>query len=253
MADKPIPFSDPMVAALLAGRKTKTRRILDPQPVAGAHYAGVEPSGDWMFTKGCFYGRVRPRYAPGDRLYVRETYYQFGHWEPVAEAKTKGGKQKWAFVPDNPEIRFETQPECRLGRHHRDPYTSAWHKRLGRFMPRAASRLTLVVENVKVERLNEISEADALAEGVLADADYSGSFAAEYCQKCGGSGVHGAFGAGYGVTEVDCAECETPKLRFRNLWTSINGAGAWDANPWIVAIGFRVIRANIDSEEARNG
>lgn len=122
----------------------------------------------------------------------------------------------------------------------------AWHKRLGRFMPKKHSRLTLIVTDVRVERLQAISEADALAEGVPADDDYAGSFAKEYCDRCGGSGVHGAFGEGYGVIEVDCAECETPKLRYRNLWNHINGPGAWEANQWVVAISFTVHGGNIN-------
>ncbi len=99
------------------------------------------------------------------------------------------------------------------------------------FMPRVASRITLCITDVRVERLQDITEADAKAEGVAADDDFPCDDLP--CPKCQGQGVHGALGANYGVTEIDCVECDTPVKRYRILWNSINGPGSWDANPWV--------------------
>lgn len=105
-------------------------------------------------------------------------------------------------------------------------------------MPRWASRIMLTVTSVRVERLQDISDADAIAEGVPEEID--GSIGDEiYCRNCGGHGTHGALGANLGVIEVDCLECDTATKRYRNLWTRINGPGSWDANPWVWVIEFQ--------------
>ncbi|MCE7797886.1 hypothetical protein LWE61_15150 [Sphingobium sufflavum] len=232
MADRPIPFSAPMVRALLDGRKTQTRRVLNLPP-APSHLGNWEAStvggpgildGEgretpewpcvWHTRTGAV---VVPAFTVGDRLYVREEYYHRGHWAPVDGAQTKGGKQKWAFVPADDVILFDAPADFRKGRHSADPATVAWHKRLGRFMPRAASRLTLAVTDVRVERLNDCSEADALAEGI--------------------DRIH--------FPEV--GEWGWPQRRYAELWDSINGPGAWDANPWVVAVTFEVRKGNIDA------
>jgi len=89
------------------------------------------------------------------------------------------------------------------------------------FMPREFSRLTLIVECVKVERLQDISEADAITEGV------------------GLCAAHEAQGA-------------TARELFKHLWNSINGADSWEANLWVLAISFSVVKANIDAPELTN-
>jgi hypothetical protein len=236
MADRPILFSGPMVRALLAGTKTQTRRVakfVEPRGV-GWH---VHSSGGGMYTASDedvrTDGQYYAPYVVGDRLYVREawrTVGSAGQYDSVAP-RDLGPQAVW-YNADGEAPANEFTGKFRQGMH----------------MPRWASRLTLTVTEVRVQRLQEISEADAIAEGVPTDDDYAGSFAKEYCHHCGGSGVHGAFGAGFGVTEVDCAECETPTLRYRNLWDSLNAARApWASNPWIVAISFSVHRGNIDA------
>jgi hypothetical protein len=110
--------------------------------------------------------------------------------------------------------------------HSADPATPAWHKRLGRFMPRAASRMTLLVTEVRVQRLQDCSEEDAIAEGIER-APWRSDKWLNYLHQSG------AF--------ID------PVKSYSSLWDSINGAGAWEQNPWIVAYSFEVEHRNIDA------
>ena len=240
MTDRPIPFSAPMVAALLAGTKTQTRRIHFTQsPVMTPKCDnGCEP----RLTRMCIIQSCNKRTVTetkvhtGDRLWVKESYYQLGHWEPVEGKSSKGGRQKWAFSPDADQILFDAPAgeTVRLGRHHKDPSTVAWHKRLGRFMPKQYSRLTLIVTDVRVERLQAISEADAVAEGIT-----------EYPCLGPHRGEKATFwSAGDGTTDEGAAL--SSRLAYANLWDTINGHGAWEANPWVMAVSFSVHHGNID-------
>lgn len=162
--ERGIAFSAPMVLAILAGAKTQTRRTLNPQP-----YTWESNGQKYWNASGCIGGRIAVGddgllelhgWTVGRRLWIRETYYQFGHWEPIPGQMTRSGKrQKWQFVADHAKIRFEEPDECHMGMHKEDPSTSAWHKRLGRFMPRSACRTVLEVTSVRVERLQDITEA----------------------------------------------------------------------------------------------
>lgn len=218
MTDRPMPFIAPMVRAVIEGRKTNTRRVLRPQPYV-VHLASEELEDHELRGWECIEqpdGRFavvrRMPYTPGDRLWVREAYWQIGHWEPAGSERTSHGRQKWRFIPDDHEISFDAPASYRGSRNPVSPGTPTWHKRLGRFMPRTCSRLTLLVDAVRVERLNDISEADAIAEGI-------GRFTAD----------------------------EMPDAV---LWDEINGAGSWAANPWVVAVTFRAVHANIDAISA---
>jgi len=243
-----------MVRALLDGRKSQTRRLINPQPPACVTSAGVisrsseGQTDEWSWLSGDpkdidtwgFEGEFSTRFVPGDRLYVREEYYQRGHWAPVEGVATKGGRQKWAFVPVDDEIRFDAPGIFRLGRHSADPATVAWHKRLGRFMPRAASRMTLLVEDVRVERLQNISEADCWAEGVCTAVESSGRAAfGESCtpemRRMIVETIHGSGSAAY-----------------HWLWSSLHTheGQRWDDNPFVVAITFSVVRGNVDQVAA---
>jgi hypothetical protein len=242
MTDRPIIFSAPMVRALLDGRKTQTRRIVKVPGILGGRYPILPPEEaieleDGEFSRGTFHyastgalsGPYRLPAAVGDRLYVREEYYQRGHWEPVPGRSTKGGRQKWAFIPADQLIRFDAPPGHRKGRHHADPVTIAWHKRLARFMPCSASRLTLIVEGVKVERLQDISRSDAIAEGI---------------QRVGGGMLRWE-----NWTGAEGQSATSPQAAYALLWNSLHGAGSWDDNPFVVALTFRVERGNIDKLE----
>jgi hypothetical protein len=111
--------------------------------------------------------------------------------------------------------------------------------------PKWASRIKLTVTSVRVQRVQDITEEDARAEGIEDPAHderdrYADKPNRALCPKCGGCGVHMAVGGNLGVTEVDCNECDTYVKRFMNTWKSIYGADQWDANPWVWAIAFEV-------------
>lgn len=203
MGDRPTIFSAPMVRALLDGRKTQTRRVLNPQPKVpfknGQWYAPFKKSRQFQFIgrDHLIHGYCNVPYAPGDRLYVREAM----HWT-----------DNLRFVADDAVVDFDRMPEG---------FTAARTHVSGMFMPRWASRLTLTVTKVRVQRLQEITEADAYAEGAM---------------RWGADGPQGSIH--YTVRED-----------FARLWNSLHGAGGWDANPWVCALTFTVRTGNIDSGE----
>lgn len=155
-AERGITLSGKLPLLARNGTKTQTRRLMKPQPpdttnvmmetfrAAGVFWAGnqknLPDSGivhSQSLTTNVAYGSSwRCPYGPiGARLYVREDHYQFGHWQPVPSQRTKLGRQKWAFVADSEEVRFEAPEGLRKGRHHKDSATPAWHKRLGKWPP----------------------------------------------------------------------------------------------------------------------
>lgn len=226
MADKPILFSAPMVRALIDGRKTQTRRVLPPVHPKFHEFDNLsmdvmifdpEKPEAWYWDGvhdgvGASYGI---RCAVGDRLWVREA-----HSFP----------QAWADSPNCAHLGHVFYPAS-----SKSPPPSTWlrekpsdHTRLrpSIHMPRWASRLTLIVTDVRVQRLQEISNNDAIAEGIE---------------------PKGHAFTGYG-DQADILMA--PYESLKSLWNSINGPEAWDANPWVAAYSFRVIRANIDSKEA---
>ncbi len=174
-----------MVRALQAGTKTQTRRVLKPQPT---HFNPVgvprraRPDSGPSDVVRCPYGQ------PGDWLWVRET------WAPRANGFAYAADPAWN--------------------------TSAggrWHPSI--HMPRCASRITLEITGVRVERLQDILEEDAKAEGL--------SFVADGCAR-------------FGVEGLASSWCDCPVTAYAALWESINGPGSWDANPWVWAVQFRV-------------
>ena len=204
MTDKPIIFSAPMVRALLEGRKTQTRRLAKVTWSDGANreFTGWHPEragmNRWQLVGGMGVGAtIAVPYAPGDRLYVREAFCpRLGY--PAAIAKPH-----YRADDDKPEWRGLWKPSIH--------------------MPRWASRLTLTVTEVRVQRLQEISEADCFAEGV---------------EQFGG-------GAAF-VKLADAQTYSTPRGCYHALWNSLHGPDAWDANPWVVALTFTVQYGNID-------
>lgn len=233
--DRPIIFSAPMVRALLAGRKTQTRRLLNPQPetfmVDGAEckVEAVHVQGDAVprvATGMCLTSQKVP-YAKGDRLYVREAHHRT---DDCDDSHLVG----YDFADD---FMFETEYHDVPGVGRVGLFAHSlggWGGRSSRnfpsiHMPRWASRLTLLVDDVRVERLQAISEADAIAEGI------------EQVSTCGGGPMwkHYPDGSPAGGW-LGAAES------FRTLWQSLHGADSWAANPFVVAVTFSVARGNID-------
>lgn len=210
----PILFSAPMVQARRAGLKTMTRRVVKPQPEwtepSTAWQSGDGHSGPGWYAhndeypeEGALFYRC-PYGQPGDRLWIKEEHYLFGTWR--IDGRRKDGKFKLRFETDRSMgVLFDQEPNGLItGRHTGAP---GWYKRIGMFMPRWASRDTDEIVSVRVERLKDISEADAMAEGVR--------------------------------HSLNLAAGRTAAENYSHLWDCINGDGAWDANPWVWVLEFR--------------
>lgn len=211
--ERPILFSAPMVRALLDGRKTQTRRVLGQfdvfrrddgteAPVSCLHIEG-EPLP--RVTIGNVVTLKKLKAALGDRLWVREAWRVSSDHDGLAPRD----------IPPGDSVEYAADPEKVV----------TGKLRPSMFMPRWASRLTLTVTDVRVQRLQEISEEDAIAEGLTP------------------AGI-----AGWVVPELgdDSADLSPIKV-YRALWEHINGAGSWAANPWVSAISFEVKKGNIDA------
>ena len=234
MADRPILFSAPMVRALLDGRKTQTRRLCkwanNPFSPALSYIVACDEPGWFGDEEGEI--QFNSGYAPGDRLWVKErfTVQQVNRHTSMDgrhvrtcidfDAGPAGYEaRQWVATlePDTPKI-LQAVKERRDGTRPLVP---------GIFLPRIASRLTLTVTDVRVQRLQECSEEDAEAEGCVWDS--ADGYDVWY--------VPGAKMPRDGATAREC---------YGLLWNSINGAGSWESNPWIVAVSFDVRKGNID-------
>jgi hypothetical protein len=235
--ERPILMSAPMVRALLNGTKTQTRRIVNITPPAfGACLGDIEGhpkyEDEWFYwydggSKGssftCPYGK------PGDRLWVKETFYAYGYWTKTFD--TEEGRDVWHFNDETNKhgetYRYFDNAPLRSALRTRKSLQLGWYKRPAIFMPRDVSRLTLEVTEVRVQRLQEISEADAIAEGVE-------------------RWVVGDGWREYGLSPEDEAVVNAPmptaRESYRTLWDSINGPGSWDANDWVWAVTFKVVQ-----------
>lgn len=194
MTDRPILFSPPMVRALLDGRKTQTRRVLKDQP-GDLDRPGMFDDGEWYVTssRGDHQTSLAVRFRVGDRLWVRETW---------ADTLSDPNEAVYRADGERPHSLLLWQPSIH--------------------MPRWASRLTLTVTDVRVQRLQDISAKDSLAEGVE-------------CETCRAMSRSACQGLG----------CFASLAAFRAVWEQINGAGSWDANPWVIALTFTVEQKNI--------
>jgi hypothetical protein len=276
MNARPILFSAPMILALLDGRKTQTRRIVKPQP--SAYAGGIHPAhaGRANLKPTPYFdsyrnaprteanpGRISQRWCwwteddrqgpdwikcpygvPGDVLWARES---------GLEGKRPSDFR--IFAHDAAPGRYWVNSDAgRYGASYGSAITresmirtGSWKVRPSIHMPRWASRLTLQITDVRVEKLQDISEGDAEAEGVEPPATERENHDWSICPECGGTGLHGALGANLGYMEVDCADCDTHKKRYQHLWNKINGDGSWDANPFVWALTFTVHQQNVDA------
>lgn len=204
MADRPILFSAPMIRALLAGTKTQTRRVMKPQP---SRVDGGVPFGDapaWAHAEPgsmmmrCPYGKR------GDRLWVRETWRgeRTDDGRPPRDLDT--GSRVWFEADGAAEDGGAVNVDAKPGK-----------LRPSMFMPRWASRITLDVTGVRVERLQDISADDAKAEGAPPSHQSIDRVSREL---------------GY---------ADFPRSWYAQLWEQINGPGSWDANPWVWVVSFK--------------
>lgn len=196
MIERPILFSAPMVRAILAGTKTQTRRAVHLKSHQSIQQMDDGTHWPWEFNDGdghddhwlsCRYGQA------GDRLWVRETWAYSVH----AMAAMHDDEGPWVYAADG-----TTQ-----GRLH-----DRWHPSI--HMRRCASRITLEVTGVRVERLQDISEADALAEGIVQTRD------------------------GFGLPDGSHFHAADPRQSYWSLWEAINGPGSVAANPWVWVVEF---------------
>ena len=209
LREHPISFTGEMVNAILVGRKTQTRRIVKPNRRKDGVQLVPELLRDIGVGHACPYGVV------GDRLWVRERAYvaplHFSGWDLCNATDEEGNRRMVGYkVPNEAAEDYGLKPRPAF------------------LMPQWASRLTLEIESVRVERLQEITEEDARAEGVVKgqfrDDEASPRLATGYC-------VHGQ--------DIDDDFAPTPQEAYRRLWESINGPGSWDANPFVWVVAFR--------------
>jgi hypothetical protein len=205
MTSRPILFSAPMVRALLNGSKTQTRRAVKPQPDAwtgGTTLVKFTPDDQRLGRLGvairCPYGQ------PGDELWVREA------WRIAGDSD---GDTLDMFDRDDVQYRADDDQS------YIDKYRPSIH------MPRRFSRITLRITDVRVERLQDISDADVIAEGVP-------RWPLGYRVEVSGAPKH------------ESRSFDRSEQAYRWLWESINGQGSWDANPWVWVVEFRRLPTN---------
>lgn len=239
MTDVPVIFSGPMVLALLGGRKTMTRRLAwrawNKDEAARPPGQQRQRQTPWCKTE------------PGDRLWVRENFWQWGQWRGT---KSGGGKVSYSFQPlrepaDLPGLihAADWTEAPALGAADRGKFGQdepAWHLRPNIFLRREESRITLVVTEVKVERLQDISDADAIAEGIVED---DGS-EPDIFYLPGARTISGV-NAPKGRSLI--GQHSSPRLVFRDLINNLHGDELWSSNPEVVALRFTVHEQNIDS------
>lgn len=253
MTDRPILFSAPMVRAILEGRKTQTRRIITRKNLriytGGLDYPGSFVKPDQATFEAAFnnarkFRRIehvmtwvtdpvthqigavmsqwtgRVAHSVGDRLYVREAWRTDPVFDGHSPVKSHNGKPA---LPIDCPITYDADCIPEFGKNRQ-----AMH------MPHWASRITLKIADVRIEPLQDINEADAIAEGV------------EFCpiEKDGLGGWKC-----YAPNPKGQDEWSSPYHSYRTLWDSINGPGAWKANPWVAVYTFHVINRNIDQIE----
>lgn len=221
--DRPILFSAPMIRSILSGEKTMTRRVIKPRPwnragdavniniaKSAAYVTGADGRMYFHFEhpKGGPLTAYVAKIVAGDRLWVREAWRAWSQYDDTATRD----------IPPVVDIQYDADAPL-------SPWAS--RKRPGMFMPRWASRITLYVTDVRVQRLQDISREDALAEGV---------------QRVGGGMLRWEnWSAAEGQSGT------SPQAAYALLWNNINGPGSWDANPWVAAYTFVPRLGNIDA------
>jgi hypothetical protein len=242
MADHFISFSAPMIRALLDGRKTQTRRALKPQP---NRLNGGLPLNDGHGSYSTDEGWKRYRISAGDRLWVKEAWRTFVSLDNLkpSEVWSKDQDRGAGIVyPAGGGLAItKAGHEYLYDEEDRDDLAPFGKVRNARFMPKWASRLTLMVTDVRVQRLHDINYRDAIAEGLIKE---------NVIVDCHGSTGHHievtADRFWNGTEDDDFEGHEEPVDAYAALWDHINGAGSWDLNPWVTAYTFSVVKENIE-------
>ena len=219
MKERPILFSTSMVQAIMAGRKTQTRRIIKPQPskqwavdkwakdgpgsVGASDLTAADMEIDSLFCN--------PKYGKGDVLWVRETWTKGCEWDGEGRLPPL----RYYFRASEDWTKLEWWHE------ETDTITCSPKWKPSIHMPKAAARIYLQVADVRIERLQDISEEDAAAEGVESEFD---TYRDYHFKDSLGSFV-----------------LDTPKSSFTTLWESINGLDSWNQNPFVWVVSFRIL------------
>lgn len=212
MRERPILFSAPMVRAILKGRKNMTRRVYKGSPTTDGEQHPNGSGETWTDWGACPYGK------PGDRLWVRETFATLapGSYEEESPRRSSGQDVRYAANPED-----EALARCNGQR---------WRPCI--HMPRWASRILLEITAIRVERLQSITEEDAIAEGIeLAHPGTTSTWWKDYEAKPTPDALQDPY---HGLAA-------DPVESFASLWRSINGRDSWDANPWVWVVEFRRI------------
>jgi hypothetical protein len=225
--ERPILFSGAMVRALLDGTKTQTRRVVKMPPSWDCVVYADWGNGWWPYRSddgespnydnneiplNCPYGK------PGDRLWVRET------WHPDPEDDGTWAYTQWAGCKGSPlsdiPRKFQKPEHC-IYREGWDSVDLVWRPSI--HMPRWASRILLEITSVRVERLQEISEADAIAEGIERHPEHPTLWRR--------GPLHG--------DQNTVSVTNFPRLAYRSIWERINGHESWTGNPWVWVVEFK--------------
>lgn len=225
MKVRPILFSAPMINALLDGRKTQTRRVVKNEMayscLTGDCPHDLQTECDKAMQATCPYGQ------PGDLLWCRET------WATNKVIRHPQREKNLLFKADYRDNSGQSQNTLSVAMLINAGLDSGsggkWKPSI--FMPRIASRLTLETTGVRVERLQDISEEDARAEGVKIPVCRAENGDIRWLRRMCGPYI---------------PKDSSFREHYALLWSEINGEVSWNANPWVWALTFRVHRQNVD-------
>lgn len=220
MKEIAMPFIGEMIKQIELGNKTHTRRIINPQPVVrhgrdsywqrGQNVsARLKGNIDWLRFQ---MEKVAPL-QPGDFIWIKETYYAYGYWRTNGLTK-KRGDVKREFVDNTLEFGHYLYNPPKEVLNNSLNVVSGWYKRNPRFMPKVAARRFLEVVDVNVSQIQDIKGEDVLREGVGKPFDKKNDHHLRSWE----------------LNQI---------LKFRNLWTKINGADSWENNDWVYDYTFK--------------
>jgi len=223
------------------GTKTQTRRLINPQPERGVICEC--PGGDHSFANFEMYKDMQTKwgwipigekfhapYSVGEEVYIKETHYRYGRW--VINGLTKTRKQAWTFKATTDEVLFADNAPRKLypnfsWQHVSNLKYSDWYKRPSLFLPADLARTVVTITDIQAQRVQDISEKDAKAEGL----------------------VHNAFWDMWESPLHPGSLIDWYKTAFKQLWDSIHGSGAWERNDFVWKYSF--IRRKHENEVGR--